>query len=82
MMVLARLREFKTFNLPLLVGASRKRFIDTITPSPPQQRLGGSIAALAKGRHGARAALIGAALLFTAGTLLAGFAPAMAVLLV
>lgn len=45
MMVLARLHEFKTFNLPLLVGASRKRFIDTITPSPPQQRLGGSIAA-------------------------------------
>ena len=45
MMVLARLHEFKTFNLPLLIGASRKRFIDTITPSPPQQRLGGSIAA-------------------------------------
>jgi len=45
MMVLARLREFKTFRLPLLVGASRKRFIDTITPSAPQQRLGGSIAA-------------------------------------
>jgi dihydropteroate synthase len=44
-MVLARLQEFKTFNLPLLVGASRKRFIDTIVPSPPQQRLGGSIAA-------------------------------------
>jgi dihydropteroate synthase len=45
MMVLARLHEFKTFHLPLLVGASRKRFIDTITPSAPQQRLGGSIAA-------------------------------------
>ncbi len=45
MMVLARLRELKTFNLPLLVGASRKRFIDTITPSPPEHRLGGSIAA-------------------------------------
>jgi len=45
MMVLARLREFRTFNLPLLIGASRKRFIDTVTPSPPQQRLGGSIAA-------------------------------------
>jgi dihydropteroate synthase len=45
MMVLARLHELKTFNLPLLVGASRKRFIDTITPSTPQQRLGGSIAA-------------------------------------
>lgn len=45
MMVLARLHEFKTFDLPLLVGASRKRFIDTITPSPPDRRLGGSIAA-------------------------------------
>jgi dihydropteroate synthase len=45
MMVLARLHDLKTFNLPLLVGASRKRFIDTITPSTPQQRLGGSIAA-------------------------------------
>jgi dihydropteroate synthase len=44
-MVLARLQELKTFNLPILVGASRKRFIDTIVPSPPQQRLGGSIAA-------------------------------------
>jgi dihydropteroate synthase len=45
MMVLARLHELKTFNLPLLVGASRKRFIDTITPAPPERRLGGSIAA-------------------------------------
>ncbi len=45
MLVLARLDELRVFNLPLLVGASRKRFIDTITPSQPQQRLGGSIAA-------------------------------------
>ncbi|PRH84301.1 MFS transporter [Labrys okinawensis] len=44
--------------------------------------LGGTIAALLKARYGARAALIGAALLFTAGTLFAGLAPAMAVLLV
>lgn len=44
--------------------------------------LGGSIAALVKARHGARAALIGAALLFLAGTLFAGLAPAMPVLLV
>ena len=43
--VLARLDELAVFNLPLLVGASRKRFIDTITPSEPDQRLGGSIAA-------------------------------------
>ena len=45
MTALARLDELKMFNLPLLVGASRKRFIDTVTPSEPHQRLGGSIAA-------------------------------------
>jgi dihydropteroate synthase len=43
--VLARLEQFNTFGLPLLVGASRKRFIATVTPSEPDQRLGGSIAA-------------------------------------
>jgi dihydropteroate synthase len=43
--VLARLDELRVFDLPLLVGASRKRFIDSVTPSPPQQRLGGSLAA-------------------------------------
>ncbi|WP_448953128.1 MFS transporter [Labrys neptuniae] len=44
--------------------------------------LGGAMAALLKARHGARATLIGAALIFTAGSLLAGLAPAMPVLLV
>ena len=38
-------RRTAAFGLPLLVGASRKRFISTVTPSEPQQRLGGSIAA-------------------------------------
>jgi dihydropteroate synthase len=42
---LARLDELGAFGLPLLVGASRKRFISSITPSEPDQRLGGSIAA-------------------------------------
>jgi dihydropteroate synthase len=42
---LARLREFTRFGLPLLVGASRKRFINTITPSSPDGRIGGSISA-------------------------------------
>ena len=42
---LARLTEFKRFGLPLLVGASRKRFISTLTPSAPDERIGGSIAA-------------------------------------
>jgi dihydropteroate synthase len=55
MTVLARLSEFRVFGLPLLVGASRKRFISTVTPSQPQQRLGGSIAAhLAAAKGGAR----------------------------
>jgi dihydropteroate synthase len=45
MTTLARLDELKQFGHPLLVGASRKRFIATVTPSEPQQRLGGSIAA-------------------------------------
>jgi dihydropteroate synthase len=41
---LARLAELKSFGLPLLVGASRKRFIDTVSPAPPDRRIGGSIA--------------------------------------
>ena len=45
MTVLARLDELNAFGLPLLVGASRKRFIGSVSPSEPHQRLGGSIAA-------------------------------------
>jgi dihydropteroate synthase len=45
MTALARLDELGVFGLPVLVGASRKRFISTVTPSEPHQRLGGSIAA-------------------------------------
>jgi dihydropteroate synthase len=45
MIVIARLDAFQSFKLPLLVGASRKRFINTVMPSTPDQRLGGSIAA-------------------------------------
>jgi dihydropteroate synthase len=41
---IARLGELRAFGLPLLVGASRKRFIDTVSPAPPGQRIGGSIA--------------------------------------
>ena len=55
MTVLARLERFKTFGLPLLVGASRKRFIAAVSPSEPDQRLGGSIAAhLIAAKAGAR----------------------------
>jgi dihydropteroate synthase len=55
MTVLARLDELASLGLPLLVGASRKRFISTVTPSEPHQRLGGSIAAhLVAAEKGAR----------------------------
>ncbi|HXX07717.1 MAG TPA: dihydropteroate synthase [Pseudolabrys sp.] len=42
---IARLAEFKRFGLPLLVGASRKRFINSVTPAAPSERIGGSISA-------------------------------------
>jgi dihydropteroate synthase len=45
MTALARLREFDAFGLPILVGASRKRFIASVSPSEPNQRIGGSVAA-------------------------------------
>jgi dihydropteroate synthase len=45
MAVIARLDTFKSFGLPLMVGASRKRFINTVIASTPSERLGGSIAA-------------------------------------
>ena len=55
MTALARLDELRSFGLPLLVGASRKRFIASVSPSQPQERLGGSIAAhLIAARGGAR----------------------------
>jgi len=43
--VLGRLAELKRFGLPVLVGASRKRFINLVVPSKPSERVGGSIAA-------------------------------------
>ena len=42
---LARLDQLKAFGRPLLVGASRKRFIDKVSAAPPDRRLGGSLAA-------------------------------------
>ena len=45
MIALAHLDALAEFGLPLLVGASRKRFIASVIPSEPDQRLGGSIAA-------------------------------------
>ena len=40
---IARLGELRSFGLPLLMGLSRKRFIDFISSSKPDQRMGGSI---------------------------------------
>jgi dihydropteroate synthase len=40
----AQLAKLKCFGLPILIGLSRKRFISSIVPSEPTQRLGGSIA--------------------------------------
>jgi dihydropteroate synthase len=54
MTALARLTELRTFGCPLLVGASRKRFISAVVASEPHQRLGGSLAAhLLAARNGA-----------------------------
>ncbi|MGE3149259.1 MAG: dihydropteroate synthase [Pseudorhodoplanes sp.] len=41
---IARFDSLRSFGLPLLMGLSRKRFIASIVPSDPDQRLGGSIA--------------------------------------
>lgn len=55
MVALARLHELRTFGLPVLVGASRKRFISAVVPSEPEERLGGSLAAhLIAARGGAQ----------------------------
>jgi dihydropteroate synthase len=55
MIALARLSELERFGRPILVGASRKRFIATVMPSETDQRLGGSLAAhLTAVQNGAR----------------------------
>ena len=45
MTCIARLDAWKQFGRPLLVGASRKRFINSVVPTEPGQRLPGSLAA-------------------------------------
>jgi dihydropteroate synthase len=41
---IARLGRLRAFGLPLLIGLSRKRFINAVVPSAPQDRLAGSLA--------------------------------------
>ncbi|MGD9766842.1 MAG: dihydropteroate synthase [Pseudolabrys sp.] len=54
MICIARLSAFKSFGLPILLGASRKRFIASVVPSEPQERIPGSLAAhLLGAAHGA-----------------------------
>ena len=53
-LTIARAGELREFGLPVLIGLSRKRFIASLDPAEPHQRLGGSIAAnLAAARDGA-----------------------------
>jgi dihydropteroate synthase len=42
---IARPEAWHSFGAPLIVGASRKRFIHSVAPSEPLERLGGSLAA-------------------------------------
>lgn len=51
---IGKFAAFKKFGLPLLLGASRKRFIASVSPSEPGERIGGSLAAhLFGAEHGA-----------------------------
>jgi dihydropteroate synthase len=43
---IGQLATFRRFGRPLMVGASRKRFIDSVSPSNPLERLPGSVAAI------------------------------------
>lgn len=43
--LLANLGRFRSFELPLVVGASRKRFISAVSNSQTDERIGGSLAA-------------------------------------
>ncbi len=45
MQAIARLDALHDFGMPILVGASRKRFINTVVTSEPDRRLPGSLAA-------------------------------------
>jgi dihydropteroate synthase len=49
--LLRHLDALRQLDLPILVGASRKSFIGHVTGEPPDQRLPGSLAALAWAAH-------------------------------
>jgi dihydropteroate synthase len=53
--LLGRLAAFQSEGVPIVVGPSRKSFIAAVDPAPPEERLGGTIAAcLAAVEQGAR----------------------------
>ncbi|MGI6488210.1 MAG: dihydropteroate synthase [Syntrophomonadaceae bacterium] len=49
LVVMKRLAEFKSFGRPILLGASRKRFIGAVLDLPVDDRLEGSLAAVVVG---------------------------------
>ena len=51
LLLLRSLDRFSDFDLPLLIGASRKNFIGEITAQAPNDRLAGSLAAVAWAAH-------------------------------
>lgn len=55
--LIGALPAFAALELPLLVGASRKSFLGTVTGDPPEHRLPGSLAAAARAAAGGAAIL-------------------------
>jgi dihydropteroate synthase len=52
--ILQRLREFQRLQAPIVVGPARKSFIAAVSPTPPERRLGGTVAAcIAAAQRGA-----------------------------
>jgi dihydropteroate synthase len=46
-MILKKIKEFRSFGVPVLLGASRKSFLSKIYDSKPEERLSGSLATTA-----------------------------------
>lgn len=49
--LLAHIDSFKELGVPIMLAASRKRFIDYLSPSKPHQRVAGSLAATSIAYH-------------------------------
>jgi dihydropteroate synthase len=47
LMILKKIKEFRSFGVPVLLGASRKSFLSKIYDSKPEERLSGSLATTA-----------------------------------